>query len=133
MNKIIKNNVTNNLNVLKNIEVAQHIVIRKDIEDFLMKNGGGDPVKDIICSDGEEYEVRKILSLDDEDKYYGWRQPLLYFLTQTKKKIIPIAVDSGDNYYCVNNDSGFVYYWSCEDDKYFKVADSLENFSKLFL
>lgn len=30
-------------------------------------------------------------------------------MDNTKGKIIPIGVDSGDNYFCVNNETGKVY------------------------
>lgn len=55
-------------------------------------------------------------------------------LVQQKRKdrIIPIGIDSGDNYYCVNNETGKVYYWSMELDEYYCIAENLEMFVSLF-
>ena len=81
---------------------------------------------------GEEYEVRIFLSLDAQDQYYYIKKPLLDFLQRTKGRIIPIGIDSGDNYYCVNNETGKVYYWSMELDEYYCIAENLEMFVSLF-
>lgn len=87
-------------------ENKYQIKIRQDIQQFLTANSGGFPIKDIIIVDGEEYEVRVFLSLDSNDKNYYIEKPLNYFLENTKGKIVPIGIDSGDNYYCVNNENG---------------------------
>ncbi len=90
------------------------------------------PVKDIIVCNGEEYEVRVFLSADKTDQNYCIEKPLDYFLSKTKGKIVPIAIDSGDNYYCVNNETGKVYYWSAEMDEYYNIAQDLLAFEELF-
>ena len=98
-------------------ENKYQIKIRQDIQQFLTANSGGFPIKDIIIVDGEEYEVRVFLSLDSNDKNYYIEKPLNYFLENTKGKIVPIGIDSGDNYYCVNNENGKVYYWSAGENQ----------------
>ena len=55
-----------------------------------------------------------------------------YFLEKTKGKIVPIGLDSGDNYYCVNNETGKVYYWSAGEDSYYCIAESIMDFIELF-
>ena len=109
-------------------ENKYQIKIRQDIQQFLTANSGGFPIKDIIIVDGEEYEVRVFLSLDSNDKNYYIEKPLNYFLENTKGKIVPIGIDSGDNYYCVNNENGKVYYWSAGDNQYYCISESLEVF-----
>ncbi len=79
-----------------------------------------------------EYEIRAFLSLDENDENYCIEKPLSYFLTKTKAKIIPIALDSGDNYYCVNNESGKVYFWSSDTDSYYLISENIEEFVNLF-
>lgn len=108
------------------------ITVRDDIRSFLQDNGGGYPEKDVINVEGEDYEVRIFLSADAEDENYYIGKPLDYFLTKTNGKIIPIGIDSGDNYYCVNNETGKVYYWRAEQDSYYQIAENLDNFCGLF-
>ncbi|WP_125115534.1 SMI1/KNR4 family protein [Agathobaculum sp. Marseille-P7918] len=114
------------------VEKNFNIAVRKDIKDFFAVNAGGRPTRNIIVVQGEEYEVRIFLSLDAQDQYYYIKKPLLNFLQRTKGRIIPIGIDSGDNYYCVNNENGKVYYWSAEPDEYYCIADNLEMFINLF-
>ena len=109
-------------------ENKYQIKIRQDIQQFLTANSGGFPIKDIIIVDGEEYEVRVFLSLDSNDKNYYIEKPLNYFLENTKGKIVPIGIDSGDNYYCVTNENGKVYYWSAGENQYYCISESLEAF-----
>lgn len=121
-----------NKEVFNEAEKAFSISVRTEIKDFLEKNSGGYPQKDIIVVDGEEYEVRVFMSLDSADENYYIQKPMEYFLKKTKGKIIPIGLDSGDNYYCVNNETGKVYYWSAGEDSYFCIADSVNGFVELF-
>ena len=113
-------------------EKEYSILIRDDIKAFLKQNSGGDPIKGIISIHGDNYELRNFLSVNKEDEYFGIEKPMNYFLTNTKGKIVPIGLDSGDNYYCVNNETGKVYYWSAEENQYYCLTDSLEEFVKLF-
>lgn len=121
-----------NKEVFSKAEKDFSISIRIEIKDFLEKNSGGYPKKDIIVIDGEEYEVRVFMSLDSSDENYYIQKPLEYFLGKTKGKMIPIGLDSGDNYYCVNNETGKVYYWSAGEDSYYCIADSVNGFVELF-
>lgn len=132
--KCISENRKLNINkkIFEDAEKTYSITIRSEIKDFLGENSGGYPVKDIIVSDGEEYEVRVFMSLDESDKNYYILKPMDYFLKKTKGKIIPIGIDSGDNYYCVNNETGKVYYWSAGEDSYYCIAETVDAFVALF-
>lgn len=132
MNCIAKEIKSFNDAILKNAERKFSVKIREDIYEFLKKNSGGYPIKDIIVIDGEDYEIRSFLSADEDDEYYCIERPMDYFLKKTNGKIIPIGIDSGDNYYCVNNETGKVYYWRANEDKYFCVALNLTDFELLF-
>lgn len=120
------------VNIFSDAEKEFAISLREDIKSFLIENSGGYPIKDIIVYDGEDYEVRVFLSLDDENEYYSIKKPLDFFMKNTKGKIVPIGIDSGDNYYCVNNETGKVYYWCASENSYFCISDSLSDFIKLF-
>ena len=126
----VKSNVDNT--IFAEAEKKYSITIRKDIKNFISVNAGGYPTKDVIVADGDEYEVRVFLSLDSEDKNYCVTKPLDFFLNKTKAKIVPIGLDSGDNYYCVNNENGIVYYWCASEDSYYCIAESIEKFVALF-
>ena len=132
--KCISENRKLNINkkIFEDAEKTYSITIRSEIKDFLGENSGGYPVKDIIVSDGEEYEVRVFMSLDESDKNYYILKPIDYFLKKTKGKIIPIGIDSGDNYYCVNSETGKVYYWSAGEDSYYCIAETIDEFVSLF-
>ncbi|MDU5440679.1 MAG: SMI1/KNR4 family protein [Ruminococcus sp.] len=130
----ISTNVKDNLDgtIFTEAEKKYSITIRKDIKLFLSLNAGGYPVKDMIIVDGDEYEVRAFLSLDSEDENYCITKPLDFFLNRTKAKIVPIGIDSGDNYYCVNNENGKVYYWSSSEDSYYCIAETIDEFVSFF-
>ena len=71
--KRISNNCKLNINkrIFEDAEKSYSISIRAEIKEFLENNSGGYPVKDVIVSDGEEYEVRVFMSLDaSDDNYY---------------------------------------------------------------
>lgn len=122
-----------NRNIFSEVENAYSITLREDIKTFLVNNSGGYPIKDMISSDGDEYEVRVFLSLDDSDEYYYIQKPIDFFLAKTNGKIVPIGIDSGDNYFCVNNETGKVYYWSSGEDSYYCISNSLNDFVELFV
>ncbi len=132
--KCISKNCKLNINtkVFEEAEKTYSISLREDIKAFLEKNSGGYPIKDIIISDGDEYEVRVFMSLDESADSYYIQKPLDYFLKKTKGKIVPIGIDSGDNYYCVNNETGKVYYWSAAEDSYYCISVSLDDFIQFF-
>ena len=134
MNSITTNlNNNRNISVLNEAEKKFNIELCKEIKDFIFDNAGGYPVKNVITVDGEEYEVRVFLSLDNNDTHYFIKEPLNDFLQKTKGRIVPLAIDSEDNYYCINNETGKLYYWSSELDEYFLLVDNLDLFSDLFV
>lgn len=132
MKSISANCKSNISDVLSAAEKKRSITIRTDIKEFLGKNSGGYPVKDVVMFDGEEYEIRVFMALDSSDCNYYIEKPLDFFLDKTKGKIVPIGIDSGDNYYCVNNETGKVYYWSASSDQYYCIAESLDEFVNAF-
>lgn len=90
--KCISENRKLNINkkIFEDAEKTYSITIRSEIKDFLGENSGGYPVKDIIVSDGEEYEVRVFMSLDESDKNYYILKPMDYFLKKTKGRLFPL-------------------------------------------
>lgn len=99
--------------------------------DFFSENNGGIPFKKEILVDDEEYEVRCFLSFHESD-YNNIFKPTDFFQKQTKGKIFPIAKDSGDNYFCMNVDNNNIYYWDKEENKYYLLKESFNEFIVLF-
>ena len=132
--KCITTNCRENINenVWQEASLKYGVIIRDDIKNFLRVNNGGYPENYYIEVDGEEYEVRVFLSLDESDENYYIEKPLKYFMQKTNGRIVPIGIDSGDNYYCVDNETGKVYYWSMETDRYYLVSQDIEKFILLF-
>ncbi len=132
--KCITTNCRENINenVWQEASLKYGVIVRDDIKNFLRGNNGGYPENGYIEADGEEYEVRVFLSLDESDENYYIEKPLKYFMQKTNGRIVPIGIDSGDNYYCVDNETGKVYYWSMETDRYYLVSQDIEKFILLF-
>ncbi len=118
--------------IFSNAEKVYSITIRENIKTFIKTNGGGYPQKDIFTVDGDEYEIRVFLSADLNDENFCIEKPIKYFLDRTKGKVIPIGIDSGDNYYCVNNETGKVYFWSAGENQYYCISETLEKLVELF-
>lgn len=130
MNKIVKKNEDKiDLTIWKDLEKKYDIRIIQPIKDFIETNSGGDPAKSMINTQNGPHEVRKILSLTRTSKYYSIAKYADQFLNDTHGKIVPVAVDSGGNYFCVNNETGKVYFWFEEDGLYYQVADDLNEFT----
>ena len=124
-------NESNNLEILEKAESDFNIKIKENIKNFIKKHSGSYPNNAIIDINGEEYEIRVFLSLDKSSDYYIERQ-LYQFLRDSNGKMIPIAIDSGDNYYCINNETEKVYYWSHELREFEFIGSGINTFSKAF-
>lgn len=72
--------------------------------------------------DDEKYEIRFFLDYSDIKSLTS----VEYFMKNTKKKILPFAKDSFDNYFCINVENSMVYLWDQEEDLYYLLADSFE-------
>lgn len=113
--------------IFEKLEDKYEIDFPKNMISFFEDNNGGTPLKKEIVIDDEEYEIRCFLSFNN-DEYNSIKKPLETFQTNTKGKIVPIAKDSGDNYFCINLDNEKVYYWIQEENRYYVLAENFENF-----
>lgn len=98
---------------------------------FFMENNGGVPLKKEITISDKEYEVRCFLSFNC-DEYNSIDKPAEFFQERTCGKIFPLGKDSGDNYYCLNVETGKIYYWDKEDNQYFLIAEDFKHFINFF-
>ena len=98
----------------------------KALVDCIQKNNGGKPVPNhITASDGEEYDVKHLLSFNSEDQE-NFYQVINYFCNNYGTTMIPFAIDSGSNYFCEQDDQ--VVIWTQEDGSIIRVANSFEAF-----
>lgn len=104
-----------------------NISFPNEMLEFFKKNNGGSPYKKEFMVDDMEYEVRCFLSFNGED-YNAIQKPLDSFQKETKGKIVPVAKDSGDSYFCLNIENEKVYYWDKDENLYYKIADTFETF-----
>ncbi len=131
---IICRNITkiNDDSIIERLEDKYDISFPKSIREFFLNNNGGTPLKKEITVNGTEYEIRCFLSFND-DEYNSIKKPLATFQENTHGKIAPVAKDSGDNYFCLNVENEKVYYWDKDENMYYNLADSFDDFIKLLL
>lgn len=113
--------------IFDEIQNEYNISFPHEMLEFFKKNNGGSPYKKEFMVDDIEYEVRCFLSFNGED-YNAIQKPLDSFQKETKGKIVPVAKDSGDSYFCLNIENEKVYYWDKDENLYYKIADTFETF-----
>lgn len=112
------------------IEDKYDIDFSKEFKTFFLENNGGIPINNIFEVNGKEYEIRCFLSFN-KGEYNSINIPLASFWEETKGKIIPIAKDSSDCYYCINIENGKVYFWDKDDNLYYCIAQTLPEFLEI--
>lgn len=113
--------------IFDEIQNKYNISFPNEMLEFFKKNNGGSPYKKEFMVDDMAYEVRCFLSFNGED-YNAIQKPLDSFQKETKGKIVPVAKDSGDSYFCLNIENEKVYYWDKDENLYYKIADTFETF-----
>lgn len=112
---------------ISNIEKKYNIPFSDDFIHFFLENNGGIPKKNIIMINETEYEIRCFLSFNDNE-YNSIAAPLASFWEETHGKVIPIAKDSSDCYYCINIQNGKIYFWNKYDNLYYCISESFLDF-----
>ena len=112
---------------IERLEDKYEIDFPDEFKSFFKYNNGGIPKKNVFEVKGKEYEVRCFLSFN-ENEYNSIKSPLASFLEETKGRIVPAAKDSGDNYYCLNIETGKVYFWNKDDGLYYCIAENFNEF-----
>lgn len=114
-------------NRIDEIGMLYGIKFESDFKEFIMKNNGGIPINSSVLINGKEYEIRCFMSFN-KDEYNSIDLAIESFQKETKGKIYPIAKDSGDNYFCINRENGKVYFWNKDDNLYYRLTDSFQEF-----
>lgn len=101
--------------------------IPTDLKDCIFANNGGRPSPKVFAIDsGTEYEVKSLLSYNEEDSDSIYKV-IDFFVKNYKKSLLPFAKDSGDNYYCVQE--GKIVLWT-QDMEVYPICDTFSDFIK---
>lgn len=94
----------------------------------IFNNNGGNPTPKVLVTDtGTEYEVKSLLSYNEEDTENIYKV-IDFFVKNYGTSVLPYAKDSGGNYYCVKN--GKIVFWT-QDMEFYPVCASFSDFIKL--
>lgn len=122
---VICHNITEitNSDAIKKIENKYGIKFPAEMVEFFGLNNGGTPDHRYFFAEEEEFELRSFLSFN-EGEHNSIHKPLEYFQKNTKGKIVPLGYDSFDNYFCLNVETGIIYFFDHEDELYYRIFDS---------
>lgn len=112
------------------IEDKYEIDFSNEFKTFFKENNGGIPLKNMFKVNGREYEIRCFLSFNDGE-YNSIKKPMASFLEETHGKIVPVAKDSSDCYFCINVENGKIYFWDKDDNLYYCIAQTLSEFIEM--
>lgn len=118
--KALKNN-----QAIFELENEYGILLSEDLKKCILDNNGGRPVPNTIkLSDGEENDVKILLSYnaDDVETIY---KVINFFINEYKGSVVPFASDSAGNYYCEKD--GKVVLWN-QDGDIIPVSNSFHEF-----
>lgn len=111
-----------NPDAITQFESRYHITIPDDLKNCIKEYNGGRPFPNTIkTKKGKEYDVKLLLSYNQEDIETIYKC-ISYFYG---KNLFPFAVDSSGNYYCICNDK--VVLW-VQNDKIYDISDSFSAF-----
>ena len=109
-------------------ETKYGFVIPADLKDCISDNNGGRPTPKVLVTDtGAEYEVKSLLSYNEEDTENIYKV-IDFFVKEYGTSVLPYAKDSGGNYYCVKD--GKIVFWT-QDMEFYPICASFSDFIKL--
>lgn len=118
--KALKNN-----QAIFELENEYGISLSEDLKKCILDNNGGRPIPNTIkLSDGEENDVKILLSYnaDDVETIY---KVINFFINEYNGSVVPFASDSAGNYYCEKD--GKVVLWN-QDGDIISVSNSFHEF-----
>ncbi len=99
-----------------------------DLKDCILAYNGGRPTPKVFSTDsGVEYEVKSLLSYNEEDVENIYKV-IDFFLKEYCTSVLPFAKDSGGNYYCVKD--GKIVFWTQEMEM-FPICNTFSDFIDL--
>lgn len=102
------------------------IQISQALMDCIKEYNGGSPTPNYItASDGEEYDIKHLLSFNQSDPE-NFHRSIGYFVDHYDGAMVPFAIDSASNYFCEQN--GQILVWVQEDETIVKAFASFDEF-----
>ena len=104
------------------------IVFPEELKELIKVNNGGRPSLDIIKTvEGEELEVKALLSFNKEDVENIYNV-INYFKEHFQVRIVPIATEPSGNYFCINLTNNSIVYWNHETNKETLISNGIKEF-----
>lgn len=96
-----------------------------ELKQCILDHNGGRPNPDTVTlPNGEENDVKSLLSFNEDDTENIYKV-IHFFIERYSGKVIPFASDSAGNYYCEYN--GRIVLWT-QDDELLPVCDHFTEF-----
>lgn len=115
----------NNPMVIKQLEEKYGFSISQDLMNCILCNNGAKPRPNTITlKNGEENDVKMLLSYNDNDPENIYKV-IDYFAKTYNSSLIPFAVDSAGNYYCEQGRR--IVLWT-QNNEIFPVCNSFSQF-----
>lgn len=113
---------------IDNFEKNYNLTIPTDIKTLFKNYNGGRPNKrNIQINNNDEVCIKMLLSFNKEDSENIYKVND-YFMKEFNKKVMPIAVEDGGNYFCINLDDESILYWNHESNELIKIESNLNKF-----
>lgn len=115
----------NNPIVIKQLEEKYGFSLSDDLVNCILANNGGRPRPNTIeLKNGEENDVKLLLSYNESDPE-NIHKVIEYFIDTYNGTLIPFAVDSSGNYYCEQGKR--IVLWT-QNKEIFPVSNSFAQF-----
>lgn len=120
-----------NANAVNEFEKKYGFSLPADLKDCIMRNNAGRPSKNLfVVGNGVEFEIKSLLSYNENDTENVYNV-IGYFIEKYGHSMLPFALDSGNNYYCVKDNK--IILWTQDGENILPVCNSwteMENLLK---
>lgn len=114
--------------LIDSFEKKYGYIVPEELKEVIIANNGGRPSPKILTNKvGQDFEIKSLLSYNNDDVENIYRI-IDFFVENYNRELLPFAMDSAGNYYCINNKR--VILWT-QDDEIITVCDSFNEFIKL--
>ena len=113
---------------IENLERAYGISISSKLKACILSNNGGRPRPNVLkLTNGQEYDVKLLLSYNEADPENIYKV-IGFFAEKFGSKAVPFASDSAGNYYCEYE--GEIVLW-LQDDTIIPICESFDAFLQM--
>ena len=110
------------------LEQDYGVSISSKLKECILSNNGGRPKPNALqLKNGQEYDVKLLLSYNESDSENIYRV-IRFFVEKFNGKAIPFATDSAGNYYCEYE--GKIVLW-VQDDTIIPICETFDEFLQM--